>query len=150
MSTNFFNINWCHINMKHIRVLRKSTRKLEELSFLDAPGGTGNTFVTILLLANIRKQSKIAIAVACHSTLLSGCHTAYSALKLPLNLSKSENPLSNIKKATETANVLQQCLTIVWDECTMSHKLTFKALDRSLQDILDNNMLMGGVTGVIW
>ena len=39
-------------------------KKAGGIKFLDAPGGTGKTFVINLLLAKIRKESKIAIAVA--------------------------------------------------------------------------------------
>ena len=42
--------------------------------FLDEPGGTGKTFVINLLLANVRKNSKIAIADIA-ATLLQGGRT---------------------------------------------------------------------------
>lgn len=45
--------------------------------FLDAPGGTGKTFLLSLILAKIRSQQKIALAVA------SSGIAAHSALKLP-------------------------------------------------------------------
>ncbi|KAJ8706707.1 hypothetical protein PYW07_012785 [Mythimna separata] len=35
-----------------------------EILFLDAPGETGNTFLTKVILARIRNQNKIALAVA--------------------------------------------------------------------------------------
>ena len=116
--------------------------------FLDAPGGTGKTFVINLILAKIRQQSKIAIAVASSgiaATLLEGGRTAHSAFKLPLNLSHCENPLCNISKGTGQANILQKCEIIVWDECTMSHKHALEALDRTLQNLRGNKTLMGGV-----
>lgn len=59
------------------------------LYFLDAPGGTGKTFVISLILANIRAQGKIALALSSSgiaATLLDGGRTAHSALKLPLNV----------------------------------------------------------------
>ena len=49
--------------------------------FLNAPGGTGKTFLINLLLATIRSQNYIAIAVApsgIASTLLSSGRTAHS------------------------------------------------------------------------
>ncbi|KAE9524425.1 hypothetical protein AGLY_015146 [Aphis glycines] len=57
--------------------------------FLDAPGGTGKTFVISLILATIRSRSQIALAVTSSgiaATLLEGGRTAHSALKLPMNL----------------------------------------------------------------
>ena len=57
--------------------------------FLDAPGGTGKTFLINLLLAQIRSSGKVALAVASSgiaATLLSGGRTAHSTFKLPLNV----------------------------------------------------------------
>ena len=79
--------------------------------FLDAPGGTGMTFVINLILAKIREQSKIAVAAASSgiaATLLHGARTAHSTLKLPLNLTHCEAPLCNISKGTGEAEVLEE------------------------------------------
>ncbi|CAF1652102.1 unnamed protein product, partial [Didymodactylos carnosus] len=62
-------------------ILDRTNRKAGGIIFLDAPGGTGKTFVINLLLAKIRQQSKIAIAVASSgiaATLLHGGRTAHS------------------------------------------------------------------------
>jgi len=53
--------------------------------FLDAPGGTGKTFLISLILARIRSQNHIALAIASSgiaATLLDGGRTAHSAFKL--------------------------------------------------------------------
>ncbi len=71
--------------------------------FLDAPGGTGKTFVLNLILAKVRLQRKVALAVASSgiaATLLQGGRTAHSAFKLPLNLALSEVPVCNISRGT--------------------------------------------------
>ncbi|CAF4654325.1 unnamed protein product [Rotaria sp. Silwood2] len=128
-------------------ILDRISRKAGGIIFLDAPGGTGKAFVINLLLAKIRQQSKIAIAVASSgiaATLLHGGRTAHSTLKLPLNLTYCEAPLCNIKKVTGEAKVLEECELIVWDECTMSHKQALEALDRTLQDIRGTGKHMGG------
>ncbi|MCE8476213.1 hypothetical protein J9A00_00045, partial [Bacteroides thetaiotaomicron] len=75
-------------------VLQSVTSSLDSvgnnLFFLDASGGTGKTFLINLLLATIRKDGNIAIAVASSgiaaTLILEGGRTAHSALKLPLNL----------------------------------------------------------------
>ena len=129
-------------------ILNLVKKKTGGIFFLDAPGGTAKTFVINLLLEKIRQQSKIAIAMASSgiaTTLLHGGRTAHSTLKLPLNLTHSENPLCNISKGTGQAKVLQECELIVWDECTMSHKQALEALDRTLQDLRGNQTVMGGV-----
>lgn len=117
------------------------------LYFLDAPGGTGKTFLLSLILAKVRSQNNIALAIASSgiaATLLDGGRTAHSALKLPLKLQFSETHTCNIKKNSSMGKVLRTCKIIVWDECTMAHKKSLEALDRTLQDFRSNRQLFGG------
>ena len=122
------------------------------LFFLDAPGGTGKTFVTELLLAKVRQQGKIALAVASSgiaANLLPGGRTAHSTFKLPLDMAAIEVPTCNIAKGSGPGEVLRQCSLIVWDECTMSHKGALEAVERTLRDIHESPALMGKVTVVL-
>ncbi|XP_073990924.1 uncharacterized protein [Rhodnius prolixus] len=115
--------------------------------FLDAPGGTGKTFLISLLLAEIRSKNGIALAVASSgiaATLLDGGRTAHSAFKLPLNIKNNPDAVCNIKKQSSMATVLKQCKIIICDECTMAHKHSLEALDRTLKDIKNNDKLFGG------
>lgn len=117
------------------------------LYFLDAPGGTGKTFTISLILASIRAQNNIAVAVASSgiaATLLAGGRTAHSAFKLPLNLHQTDTPNCNIKKNSGMAKVLKACKLIVWDECTMAHKKSLEALDRTLKDLREDYRPFGG------
>jgi ATP-dependent DNA helicase PIF1 len=119
------------------------------LFFLDAPGGTGKTFLLNTLLAKIRQKGCIALAVASSgiaATLLEGGRTAHSAFKLPLDLGRREDPTCNISRGSAKAKILRDCQLIIWDEATMSHKGAFEALDRTIQDIKRNNRVMGGMT----
>ena len=52
-------------------VFEKITSKAGEIVFLDAPGGTGKTFVPDLLLAKVRQQQKIALVIASPSITFS-------------------------------------------------------------------------------
>ncbi|XP_074096810.1 ATP-dependent DNA helicase pif1-like [Cotesia typhae] len=118
------------------------------LLFLDAPGGTGKTFLLNLILAEVRRTHEIALAVASSgiaATLLDGGRTAHSAFKLPLNLNVVESPICNIGKASGMAAVLKECQLIIWDECTMAHKKGLEALDRTLRDFRNDQRIMGGV-----
>ena len=79
------------------------------LFLLDAPGGTSKTFLMSVILATVRARSNIAVAIASSgiaATLLEGCRTAHSALKLPLNLHTIEQPTCNIAKHSAMAKVL--------------------------------------------
>ncbi|GBO03520.1 hypothetical protein AVEN_16201-1, partial [Araneus ventricosus] len=74
------------------------------LLFLDAPGGTGKTFLINLLSAQTQKDKKVAIAVASSgiaATLFDDGRTAHSVLQLPLNLAHGETPVCNITKNSE-------------------------------------------------
>jgi hypothetical protein len=85
--------------------------------FLDAPGGTGKTFLTNLLLSKIRQHDMIAVAVASSgiaATLLPGGRTAHSTFKLPLNLATNESATCNIGKGSGSAKLLQRTSLIVW------------------------------------
>ena len=53
------------------------------------------------------------------------------------------------QKGTGLAEVLKQTALIVWDECTMTHKAAFEAVDRTLRDLRNRGLLMGGVTVVL-
>ena len=116
--------------------------------FLDAPGGTGKTFLTNLILSEIRAKGEIALAIASSgiaATLMEGGRTAHSALKLPLDIARQENPTCNISKTSGQAQVLKACKLIVWDECTMAHKKSLEAFDNTLRDVRGNQNLLGGV-----
>jgi len=120
--------------------------------FLDAPGGTGKTFILNLLLTKIHQRKQIALAVASSgiaSTLLRGGRTVHPAFKLPLNLAHGDHPVCDISKGSGQAKVLQQCTTIIWDKCTMAHKKALEALHHTLQDLHGNNDLMGGCIVVL-
>ncbi|XP_043259365.1 uncharacterized protein LOC122403185 [Colletes gigas] len=115
--------------------------------FIDAPGGTGKTFLISLLLATIRSRSQIALAVASSgiaATLLEGGRTAHSALKLPLNLQVVEEPTCNISRNSAMGKVLQCCKIIIWDECTMVHKRALEAVNRTMKDLRNNSRRFGG------
>ncbi|KIH57822.1 hypothetical protein ANCDUO_11985, partial [Ancylostoma duodenale] len=132
-----------------------SSKTLSELG-LHAPSRSGAELVQSEVLRernyDIEELNEIAVAIVSSgiaATLLDGGRTAHSALKLPLNLARSENPVCNISKGSGKAQVLKTCKVIVWDECTMAHKRALEALDRTLQDIRENNRLVGGAVLVL-
>ena len=106
--------------------------------FLDAPGGTGKTYLTNLLLAKVRSTGRVALAVASSgiaATLLSGGKTAHSTFFLPPDLHQAKQPTCSKSRESEKALVLRQRSLIIWDECTMSHKNALEVVDRTLKDI---------------
>ncbi|XP_066428603.1 uncharacterized protein [Eleutherodactylus coqui] len=128
-------------------IIKAITNQSRGLYFIDAPRGTGKTFLISIILATIRSRNKTALVIASSgiaATLLDGGRTAHSALKLPLNLQATETPTCNITKNSGMGKVLQTCELIIWDECTMAHKKALEALDRTLQDLRGNAQPFGG------
>ena len=105
--------------------------------FIDGPGGTGKTFVYKMILASIRSNKKIALAVASSgiaAQLLQGARTGHSRCKIPINLTSTST--CNIRVQSDDAKLLQETELILWDECPMMHRHAFEALDRTLRDVM--------------
>ncbi|UYV72475.1 hypothetical protein LAZ67_9003306 [Cordylochernes scorpioides] len=58
---------------------------------------------------------------------------------------EGQTAVCNIRKNSDKASLLRSCKLLVWDECTMAHKIALEALDRTLQDIRDDPQPMGGL-----
>ena len=160
----------CYDNMELSEYIAESTSKLNHgqravyetvmesvnnnkanMFFIDAPGGTGKTFVLQLLLAKIRATNHVALAVASSgiaATMLTGGRTAHSTFKLPLNVHPSEVGTCGITLESDMAEVLRRSKIIIWDEVTMSHRSSLEAVDLLLRDVTKSNCFMGGKTVV--
>ncbi|UYV73989.1 hypothetical protein LAZ67_11001733 [Cordylochernes scorpioides] len=88
-------------------------------------------------LASTRESSLNPDQKYCYEAILNS---------LPLNLYDDELAVCNIAKQSATAKIQQQCSLLIWDECTMAHRRSIEALDRTLKDLRDSNTIMGGVT----
>ncbi|XP_062523184.1 ATP-dependent DNA helicase pif1-like [Corticium candelabrum] len=120
--------------------------------FIDAPGGTGKTYLINLSLARLRSRGFVALAVASSgiaAQLLSNGKTAHSTFKIPLNLMTTDLPMCNLKRGSSKATLLQECTVIFWDEATMANKLAFEALDCTLQDLRQSSRPFGGILVVL-
>ena len=90
--------------------------------------------------------SSIGIA----ATLLKGGNTVHSTFKVPTNVERKVHPVCSIPKESQLAAVIRICKLIIWDECTISHKVAFEAVDRTLKDIMNqsyhsNPAIFGGI-----
>ncbi|KAI5449084.1 hypothetical protein NCC49_005354 [Naganishia albida] len=114
---------------------------------LQGAGGTGKTFVENYLLAKVRSDGKIALAVASSgiaALLLQGGRTTHSKFKIPLKVN-AETTLS-ISKQSDLAGLLRQTALIIWDEAPMQHRHCAEAVSRCLKDLRDDAREFGGVT----
>ncbi|KAL5176915.1 ATP-dependent DNA helicase pif1 [Glycine soja] len=113
--------------------------------FLYGYGGTGKTFIWTTLSSGIRSNGGIVCTVASSgiaSLLLPGGQTAHSKFAIPVPA--TENSTCNIHQGSELAELLKVTKLIVWDEAPMCHKFAFEALDKSLKEIMQNNLPFGG------
>ncbi|XP_013713624.2 uncharacterized protein LOC106417353 [Brassica napus] len=118
-------------------VLESVDKKDEKLFFLQGAGGTGKTFLYQTIISRLRSRKKIVLPVASSgiaALLLPSGRTAHSRFNIPLKL--SEDKLCNIKPGTMLAELIEKTDLIIWDEAPMTHKHAFKALDKTLKDIM--------------
>lgn len=134
------------------RILHRIHHNEGGIVFIDAPGGTGKTFLINLILANVRSTRQIALAAASSgiaAQLLQGGRTAHSTFRIPLDLHRSDTPICAISKTSTIASLLQNAKVVFWDEASMAHKFALEALHRSLQDVRENQQVMGGLLIVL-
>ena len=120
---------------------------------MDAPGGTGKTFVLQTLLDYSRAKGYVSLACASSgiaATLLTGGKTAHATFKLPLNVSGFDDVACSVSSQSDLANVLKMSKLIIWDECKMSTKSSLEAVNCLLKDLTGKqNSIMGGKTVVL-
>jgi hypothetical protein len=78
------------------QIMQNVNNGVGEIFFLDAPGGTGKTFLCKLIQAASRSHIAVALTSSgIAATLLPGGRTARAALKVPLNMQCTETPMCN-------------------------------------------------------
>ena len=113
--------------------------------FVDAPGGTGKTYTFNTILAAVRSERRIALAVAFSgiaATLLDGGRTFHSRFRAPLAV--DVNSTLAISAQSPQADLLRRTELIICDEAPMAHRFLLEALDRSLRDITQREQPFGG------
>jgi len=68
------------------------------------------------------------------SLLLSGGKTAHSRFKIPIDL--HDESTCNITQQMKVAELVHKTDLIIWDEAPMMHRQAFKAVDRTLRDLM--------------
>ncbi|KAH9120307.1 hypothetical protein AeMF1_007478 [Aphanomyces euteiches] len=126
-------------------ITKESTVRRGKAYFLEGEGGSGKTFISNILLAQVLSMNKIALAVASSGLAalnLIGGTTAHSRFCLPRSL--HELSRCDVRKQSHLAEVLRLTEVIIWDECSMMHKYAVEAVDHMLQDLMDNVLPFGG------
>ena len=118
---------------------------LTKLFFLQAPAGTGKTFVARTIAAAIRAKKGIALCNATSgiaATLFENGRTMHSRFKIPLNCTKYSD--LSIKRQSADAKLISKADIIIWDEAPMAKSDNLLWLNNQLKDIMrDQNHLFG-------
>ena len=93
--------------------------------FVDAPGGTGKTYLMNLILSTVRSHGHIALATA-SSGIAATLLTEVDAHCIPLSKFHSmslewTHPVCAIERGTALAKVINDCRAIIVDEAPMTH-----------------------------
>ena len=111
---------------------------------MDAPGGTGKTFFFNVLLAAVRAQNLVVLAVAFSgiaATLLENGRTFHSRFKAPLR--PDATTTFDITAQSELAQLIRMTRLIVMDEAPMAHRYHIEGLDRTLRDLMASEQPFG-------
>jgi hypothetical protein len=116
-----------------------STVRLDQggVFFLDGLGGFGKTFVYNILLASVRNEGHVALAVTSSgitALLLQGGRTSHSTFKIPIDVHRDS--LCNVNANSDTAELIQAAKLIVWDEAPAQHRHCAEAVDRTFRYVL--------------
>ena len=144
---NLLNIDQKKIYNSIIQTLENEIENATQtVFFVDGPGGYGKTFLFNMLLAKVRLNNEIAIAVATSgiaALLLDGGRTAHSRFKIPIKI--TETSTLNISYNSELAELIRKTKLIIWDEAPMAHKFAFEAVDRTFRDLTKVDKPFGGI-----
>ena len=118
--------------------------------FVEGTAGASKTFLYMSLCHMLCSQDMIVLCVASSGVaaqLLTGGCTAHSSFKIPIDL--FVHSTCSLSKHSAFSLFLKSVHVIIWDECSMQHCHTFEAVDRTLQDLLNNPNSFGGITVVL-
>ncbi|SGZ28723.1 BQ5605_C027g10424 [Microbotryum silenes-dioicae] len=121
-------------------ILKSSPTQI--VDFVDAPGGTGKTFLEETVLARIRSEGTYALAVASSgiaALLLPKGSMAHSRFKIPIDI--FDDSTCNVPKQGQLAEL--------WDEAPMQHRRCYQLVDRMLQNVQSSTARFGGLTVVL-
>ena len=134
-----------------------------KLIAIDAPGGTGKTFLLNSVLEGVRQEGKIALATAytgIAAILLPGGATLHSKMKVPTQAEKLQNPTAYLscthaKSGTRKLLEAKETSLLIIDEVTMVESNIFSMIDRTLREMIRGTIEkphpkpFGGMTVVV-
>ena len=143
-------ISSLNIDQRHAfqNIWQSITNKEGKTFFLDGFGGCGKTYLYQAICHAVRAEGIIILCVASTGLaclLLPGGQTAHSMFKIPIE-SLDSSSICSIAKQSLRADLLRIAEAVIYDECLMTHRHCFEALDRTFQDLRDCSRPFGGLT----
>ena len=112
---------------------------------VDAPGGTGKTFLAEVILARVRKNRDIAVACAMSgiaATLLSLGTTTHKRFGVPVPC--TEESSSKHKLNSNESKLIKMAKVLIIDEVSMMDYKVLDLIDRYLRELMGNDEPFGG------
>ncbi len=123
--------------------------KNNNMYFIDAPGGTGKTFLIKVLLHYYRSEQKVVLPVASSgiaACLVDGGSTAHTMFGIPLNIfDKNATSSVSTRSNNKHSNLLRKAHLIIWDEITMTNKNAITIVDKLLQQLKEDERQFGNI-----
>jgi len=113
--------------------------------YIDGPGGSGKTFIYTTLYYLLKNREKIVSTMAftgIAATLLPNGRTIHKVFGLPVPLFADST--SNIKIQSKEAEKLKLVDVLIIDEAPMAPHYVLEIMDRTLRDIMQNDLYFGG------
>ena len=148
-ASEFYHQNYQFLNEEQEEIYNIITGHIERdeggLYTFDAPGGSGKTFLSNIILAYIRMNGKIAIATAMSgiaATLLTMGSTFHRRMAAPIPCQATST--SKLKLNSNEARLIKEAALIIVDEVSMMDYKLLDLLDRFLRVLMENDTFMGG------
>ena len=141
------NSDQSHVYDTLLRAIKENGRNgnAGDFYFIDAPGGTGKTFLFNTIISSCIANSKKVIVVAqtgIAALLLTGGRTVHSQFGVPIPIFRDS--LCNFKRNKNGAIEILAADVIIWDEAPMGERYIAEAINRTLQLEMKNTKLFGG------
>ena len=117
---------------------------------LDAPGGSGKTWLANLILSYVRMEGSIAIASAMSGiagTMLRGGGTFHRRFGAPIPCHSDSS--SKLKLNSKEVEIIKKARLIMIDEISMMNWKLMNMFDRFLRAVMNCDKYMGGKCVVI-
>ncbi|KAI7938124.1 hypothetical protein MJO28_015044 [Puccinia striiformis f. sp. tritici] len=113
--------------------------------YVDGPGGCGKTFLMNVISHYMKAMNIPLLTVSSSgvaSLMLVDGSTAHSRFAIPITL--EANTMCNWNRRAPKVIAMQKARVIIWDEISMQHRHAVEAVDRSMQDLMQDERPFGG------